>query len=379
MVYRSLLESESRYSDDALYRIGEIYTAHESYGQAIKMFHRIPVGSPYGEAASEYIKTLKPSIDYFSVYASQEYFYNSNPGAAGTSLTSGESTPSIKGSHGGTLVASISSRNIELGHKLRLSFNFLHYSINYHESFATQYDFNGNYINPYIHYLISPTASLHLENAFEYIHYNNQFLNNNYRSRLVFRRAKGGNSLQMRCGIQQGNYTDEYRSTTSSTPISMEHQNGKTLEVGAGGSMYFPKTGINARLNYSYNAFLPDSTNDTVLEAKVSDSEYRDHILSGALTIPLPTKWLKRCSLVGNVSYSYKNYINVQSGQTYPSAAGQSINMRTLSYGATLRLLLLKSCNMRLDLGIDYRTVDSQAKEAEYEVDRRFIQLSAQF
>ena len=348
----------------------------ESYTSATKLFRAIDTSSPYAEAARNYIKSLTPHTKLIRVYGSAEYFYDDNPGSASVEQTSQEQTTFVK-SQGITLLGMLNTREFGLTDRLNTKLGYMFYGTFYKKDIARDNNFIGHYINPALSYRISSSTNLELKGNVEFLYFNQQKLSTNLGGTLTTTwTSKNGHSVNMHGSYRRQSYTDSYRSTGASV-TSLEYLDADKYSVGVGGEM-LPAWGGNLTLDYTFVDEHPINEDDPVLGLEATDKRFREHTIRGDVSLPFKGS-LSRLSILGNASYSYKDYLNAQSGLIYASSAGKEINEKTLVLGIKAQITLLKEKELKLTVGMEQTDNQSEESGLEYDRNRYFVQLSAFF
>jgi len=375
-IYKQLVESKGEYADPARYQLGQMLAQQGSPVAATRLFRAINPHSPYAGAAQSYLKALEPSTKPFSVYASAEYFYNNNPGSASANLIQGAITGG--GSQGVTLLGVVSTRNYELTDKFKGKLSYMYYGTFHQQDLAKDNDFVGHFINPVLSYKLTPSINLDMKGEIQFFFFNQQMLSTNLGT--VFTATwtnPEGQSLGAHFGFLQKFYTGNYLGT-GAPATSLEYLDAKTWSAGLGATLVVPGWGASIQTDYTFNNELTDKTSDPQLGAKALDSRFIEHAISVDVTIPLPGI-LSRFSILGNLNYSYKDYLNQQSGQVYPSVTGQNIKVILLTRGVKAQVLVWEKFGLTLAGGAERTTSHSLASEVTYESNKYYGQLSANF
>lgn len=375
-IYRSLIEKNGDYASGSRYQLGSTLTEFGAYSSAVEMFKAIDPKSAYGEAAKMYIEALNPVTRPLNTYASVEYFYNDNPASSSSTLTG--TTTTGGGSLGATFIAQVSTRAHQINDRLQAKLSYLYYGTFYAKTAAKDSDFVGHFINPSLNYHITAQDTIEIKGDVQFFYFNQQKLGTNYGGTITgTHNYKAGHSTNVHAGIISKSHNSNYN--IGGAIISLKYLDGLTWSAGAGGT-FTPSSdwGGNLSVDYTFNDEHTKSNADATVNAKASDSRAREHSMKADLTLPL-TGMLSRISVIGNVSYSYKSYLNSQSGNLYDDVTGSKITFASLTWGAKLQAALWKKYNLNLVAGLEKNKSRSHTSSLTYESNRYYAQLTAYY
>jgi len=387
--YQQIIDKKGPLADASKYQLGQLLSNLGAYTSAVEFMQAINPSSPYGGVAKNYQDALLPATKPLSLYLSSEFFYNDNPGTSSSSLTPGTtaSANSNKGSQGATVIGALNSRSFEPSYRTRIKFGYLYYGTFYQQPFAKDYNFVGHFINPSIGYKINTNTDIELKGDAQFFFYNQQKLSQNYGGTLTTTYKSDRNSINLHMGFLKKNFTDQYKSqsgTPSITTItSLAYLDANTSSIGLGGTLTAPKWGGSITADYTYNMEKMTRTGDNnpVIAAKAKDSEFREQAIRLNTVLPLSLQ-PSRLAILGGMNYSYKDYINAQSGNPsslYPTLGGQRIHSILLTYNAQAEIHLWEKYGINLNLGFEQSNSHSQAAALTYKSNRYFGQLSGSF
>jgi len=188
-------------------------------------------------------------------------------------------------------------------------------------------------------------------------------------------------------GFLKKNFTDQYKSESgipATTAItSLDYLDANTSSIGLGGTLTAPKWQGSITADYTYNIEKMTRTgdNNSVIATKAKDSEFREQAIRLNAVLPLSLQ-PSHLAILGGMNYSYKDYINAQSGNPlslYPTLGGQRIHSILLTYNAQVQMHVWDKYGINLNLGFEQSNSHSQAAALTYKVNRYFGQLSGSF
>ncbi|MDX8389023.1 MAG: tetratricopeptide repeat protein [Mariprofundaceae bacterium] len=375
-VYQALIEGGGKYADPARYQLGQIYSTKQAYVTAVELFRAIDPTSPFGGVASSYIDALSPMTRPVSFYLSGEYFHNTNPSSTSASLINQGDTGSA--SNGATIMGSVSSRGMEIGDRFTGKLSYLYYGTFYSDEEAKTNDFYGHFFNPMLSYLPSNRLKIDLKGDVQIFNYNRQKLSDNLGATLTATwKLDHGRSINV-----SGSYLNKRYSTTyqadAETNISLAYLDAANISVGVGTVLAMQGWNGSLKLGYKFGDERVSNEGDIELGSKASDSRYREHAIRADASQSF-SGMFSRLTLMANLGLTYKNYLNEQSGQTYPDAAGELVNARTLSAGVRLQGLIWKAAALNLAMGAERTRSYSTADSLDYVSNRYFAQLTSSF
>jgi len=381
-IYQRLIDSKSLLADQARFQLGQILVSYGAYTSAVETMKPIEPNSPYGAAAKNYMDALKPVTRPFSIYVSAEGFYHDNPGSTSSS-TLGIASAFTGGSQGLTLIGSLNTRALEATQRLHLKLGYLYYGTFYRVAGAKQFNFVGHFVNPSMIYKFSPSTDLELKGDIQFYYFGQQKLSTNVggTATLTYRSA-AGNSLNAHLSYLDKKYSKSFLSSGILT--SLEYLNARATGIGAGttltSSSLVKDWNASLSLDYTYNDEKPKNTGSTnaTLAAKSLDSRYKEHAVRANLTLPFGLGSAP-ISLLANASYSYRDFSNIQSANTYASAAGLHMKSAMLVAGAKLQVVLLKDIGLTFGIGGESTISHSHASELTYKANRYYATLSAAY
>lgn len=93
----------------------------------------------------------------------------------------------------------------------------------------------------------------------------------------------------------------------------------------------------------------------------------------------IPFQSIKELSFTASFNFSYKDHVNVQTGDLYSSAIGKDINVVNLKFGGKFSYLLNKKYGLRLTGGVDRTDSESEADELNSVSNRYFLQIAGSY
>jgi len=381
ILYRQLIRKKGKLADSAKYQLGQMLSGLGAYKSAFELMRAINPNSPYGGVAKGYQDALEPVVRPLSLYLSAEYFYNDNPGASSSRLTPGSTTTAGGGSQGVTLISSINTRALEATDHIRFKLGYLYYATFHQQQFAKENDFVGHFVNPAVIYRFNKTTELELKGDAQFFYYAHQKLSYNYggTATVSYRRADG-NALNFHAAYLNKKYTDSFASQGVLT--SLAYLDADAWSVGAGFTASASRWnwGGSLLIDYTLNNENTNNTNhaDPVLANKSRDSKFREHAVRLNTTLPLPSA-LSRIAFLGNMNYSYKDYLNSQTGALYANNAGQRVKSILLTLGVQMQIHLWKKYGIDLGIGYEQNSSRSHVDVLTYKSKRYFGQLTGNY
>jgi len=375
-VFQAVVNGGGGQVDSAKYYQGVIYTGRGMYSTAISLFGSVNPQSPYGDASKQYIDSLATTTKPLTAYLALDYFYNDNPESDAIALVPGQIfTGGAKKSTGINQTISINTRSFEAGSNWKANLGYLYYAIKYDESFAKKYDYTGNYIKPHVEYIFSKDKKINIDLKYSIVDFNQQNLSNSYSlAAQYYRKHDDGDSHYFSLGGQVDSYTDAFKSTPTSQPTSMKYKDAVVFNIDGGIVLNAPQQAGTVTLTGAYKECLPDNENDPLLGSRASDYRYREGVLGANLAVPF-----RKVSFDGTFNFSYRDYLNVQTGQLYNSAVGKNIAAVNLTFGAKIIYLINQDFGLRLTGGVERNESESQADELNTVSNNYFIQISGSF
>jgi len=376
-IFRQLIRQKGKYVDASRFQLGSIYSGYSAYVSAVDMFRAVDPGSPYGKGAKTYIDALSPMTRPFHIYLSAEGFYNDNPASSNSTILGTASTAS-GGSHGETLIGMISSRALELGDRLQARLSYLYYGIFYTKDFAKDSDFIGHFINPSLTYFLTTKDKIKLKGEVQFLYFNQQKLSENYGATVTAtHRFKGDHTANLHVAYLNKSYNAGYNS--GGTITSLKYLNAQNISAGFGATVIAsPNWAGRLKIDYTFSDERTRGHADAILAAKARDSRNRGNTIEVGLTLPL-TGILSRVAIMGNASYSHKDYLNAQSGNIYADVTGKNITAITRTWGAKAQVRLWKKINLNAIAGVEKSISRSQTTSLSYETNRYYGQLTAYY
>jgi len=381
-IYRQLIDAGSPYADQARYQLSQIQVDQGSYMSAVETLKQIPTSSPYAGAAKSYTDALEPVTRPLSIYAAVQTFYNDNPASTSSSLI-GTTGPLVRGSDGINVIGSINTRPLELTPHLSVKLGYLLYGTYYRPAAARQLDFTGHFINPSVTYRFSSSNEIELKGDLQFFDFGNQKLSTNTGATLTAtHRWPQGHSANLHVSYMDKRYTDNF--VVSGLVSNLKYLDAQAIGIGAGvklaGSSLIK--GWNGSLSVDYT-FNDENTGnykhpDPVVSAKAQDSRFREQAVQLNALLPLGLG-ATRMTLIGNASYSFKDYINVQSGNIYWSAAGAHVKSDIVTTGGRLQIQVWPKIGLNFSVGADTTIGRSNATELQFKSSRYFAELSASY
>ncbi|MFC1537101.1 tetratricopeptide repeat protein [Pseudomonadota bacterium] len=376
-IYNQLISRGGSYAGPAHYQMGEMLYNEKSYIAAVKEFEAIDPDSAYGDAGKAYVKALQPLTRPLSAYVSAEYFYNDNVNAGGAQLT-GTTTAGKIGSQGTTLIAAVNTRQFDISNHFKWKLGYLFYGILHTQNAAKENDFIGHFINPEIGFYPSQSMDFKLKGDFQFFNYNHQKLSTNYGATFTATRylESQQGSANLHVAYLKKNYTTTYSSADATTRVvttqSLAYLDAKTWSFGAGGSYSGKEWPANLTLDYTFNDERTVGNSN-----KARDSQFKEHAVRADATLPF-TGQLSKFALLGNASYSKKNYTNIQSGVTY-DAGLQKVHVNLTTLGIKAQAQLWDEYGLTASLGFEQTKSSSNTSSLSYKSKKYFGQLSAAY
>ena len=376
-IYNRLISKGGSYTGPAHYQMGELLYNEKSYIAAVKEFEAIDPESPYGDAGKAYVKALKPLTRPLSVYLSAEYFYNDNVNAGGAQLTGTTTTGKI-GSQGSTLIGVVNSRQFDISNHFKWKLGYLFYGILHAQDAAKENDFIGHFINPEIGFYPSQNMDFKLKGDFQFFNYNHQKLSDNYGATFTATRylESQQGSANLHVAYLKKNYTTTYSSADATTRVvttqSLAYLDAKTWSFGGGGSYSGKEWPANLTLDYTFNDEKTVNNSN-----KARDSQFKEHAVRADVTLPF-TGQLSRFALLGNASYSKKNYTNTQSGVTY-DAGVQKVYVNLTTLGIKAQAQLWDEYGVTGSVGYEQTKSASNTSSLTYKSKKYYGQISGSY
>jgi len=377
-LFRSLIAKNGRYASPARYQLGVTLTKLGAYSSAVEQFNAVNPKSPYGNAASTYMDALASATRPLNVYLSAEYFYNDNPSTSSSLITATKDTGG--GSQGATLIGQASTRALQVNDRLQAKLAYLYYGVFYTKDFAKDNNFVGHFINPSLTYHLSSRDTVALKGDIQFYFFNQQHLSNNFGATLTgTHNFKGDHSVSLHAAYIDKAYNGNYNS--SGTITSLKYLDARSWSAGIGGTaVASPDWAASLTVDYTFSNERTKSQADATLNAKALDSRYREHAASADLTLPSPFEGiLSRLSLIGNMSYSQKDYPNAQSGNVYSDVTNLTIKARSLTWGGKLKFEIWKKIRLNAVLAYKQNLSHSHTNTLTYDTNRYSGQLTAYY
>jgi hypothetical protein len=378
--YHQLTKENSSYADAANFQLGNIMMLFGANRHANALFSHIADTSAYASTAKKYQVSLAPALKPFNLYLSTEYFINDNPGAASSTYAKGAVPQAVaKSSAGQTWVASLSSASWEINYRLQTKLAYTYYTTSYRENFAKSNNFTGHFFAPTLTYAFSP--QLKLESKFDYQVFNlgEDNLSNNYGVALNLRYNAKDNlsSWYTSLSYMRKRYNHAFGSVGAK--VDMQYLDANSPTIGAGG--YIVYSDYYAVLSIDYSLLFERTLKNTnaVLNEKAQDSVFREHNLSINHHLPLDTI-SQGLSFDVSMGYTYRNYLNPQSGTSLPSIKpGNYFTAQTTTVNTKIQYDIGTAYNLSVILGYDWVKASSQATELSYAQTRYYTQLSGSY
>ncbi len=375
-VYQQLISRDSSYADAARYQLGQIYTDMGAYGNAVSLFQEVDSNSPYRKVADSYIKALERTTRPISIYLSGKYFYDSNPKSNNPLLPN---TSQSGGSQGLNWIGLISTRQWEVTPELRTKIGYMFYGKYYLQNFAQSSDFAGHFLNPQISYHPSKELEYLLKLDLQKFYYNHQFLSNNIGATFTgTHNLTSQFSWNAHAAYLQKRHTENY--VSSGTTTSLAYLDINTWSLGGGGSYTVKDWGASLTVDYTLNDEKTVETNNpnVTLGNKAKDGRAREHAIRVDADIPF-MGMLDRFSLAPSYSYSWRDYLNTQTGDLYSDVIGQKITSILQTYGIKLRAAIWKPWNLKASAGYEYTQGKSATASLTYTSRKYYGELSASY
>ena len=370
-MYQSIIEKKGPYSDASRFQMAQIIIGNKAYATAIEQLNEVDEKSPYGSAAKAYKKALEPAVKPFNLYVSSEWFNNDNASSGGSRIN--QSSGRI-GSHGLTQIVALSSRGYEWTERLKAKLGYVYYGMFHYNMDAKSNDFVGHFFNPSLAYQITKNINTELKGDIQYFYYAHQRLSINFGGTSTTKwTGAGGDSIALHGNVISKKYTTQFLSSGPTTPgtySSLEYLDGRSAGIGIAGTLMDKAQKGSLSVDYTFNMDRPRHTRsaDNTLATKSADSKYNAHSIRINGTLPL-SKWSSKASLLGNTSYSYKYYLNPQSGVVYAGLDGQHVKATTLVYGLKLEftdIYKIGRHGINANLGYEQTIANSAASALTY-------------
>ncbi|MDQ6987240.1 MAG: tetratricopeptide repeat protein [Mariprofundaceae bacterium] len=378
VIYRTLIEKNSPQKDAARFQMAQSFVASKAYATAMGELKEIDAKSPYGPAAKSYMDALAPAVKPISLYLSSEWYFHDNPGSASSSRLPGTTTAVTPGSQGLTQIAALNTRAFEWTEKLKVKIAYLYYAMLHRTKKAKTNDFVGHFINPEITYQATKSINIALKGDIQFFYFAHQKLSFNSGGKLTTTWTDDrGDNIALQGNFIAKNYTNHFFSAGASTAVlststSLAYLDAKKIGIGISTSLVGPDEKGSLSIEYAFNMERPTHTNsaDANLAAKSSDSKFNEHAVRIDGSIPFPGKY-SQFSLLGNYSYSYRDYRNKQDagGLLYPEIPGQFITAVSSTYGAQIQIndfVKIRGHGISASFGYEHNKAHATAPSLSY-------------
>ncbi len=371
VIYRALIEKNSPQKDAARFQMAQSFVASKAYATAMDELKEIDEKSPYGPAAKSYMDALAPAVKPISLYLSSEWYFHDNPGSATASRLAADGGAAI-GSQGLTQIAALNTRAFEWTEKLKAKVGYLYYAMLHRAKTAKSNDFVGHFINPELTYQATKSINIALKGDIQFFYFAHQKLSFNSGGTLTTTWTDDrGDNISLNGNFLAKNYTDHFFSSGVTT--SLAYLDARNVGVGIAGTLVGPDQKGSLSVDYSFNMERPTHTNniaDANLAAKSSDSKFNEHSVRIDGSIPFPGKY-SMFSLLGNFSYSYKDYRNKQDagGLLYPEIPGQFITAVSSTYGVKIEVsdfVKIRGRGISASFGYEHNKAHATAPSLSY-------------
>jgi len=386
-IYQRLISKDGTHANASRYQLGQIYSDMGAYNSAVSEFDAVDQKSPYRKAADNYTKALARATRPLSLYLSTKYFYDDNPKSANTII--GGSTSQSGGSQGYTLIGMLSTRQLEITPKLRAKLSYMFYGNFYLQGFAKSSDFIGHFLNPQISYHPDDSLELLLKVDLQRFNYNHQKLSDNIGATFTGTHIVNDQfSWNLHTAYLQKRHTKKYASINSQTSVksttSLKYLDANIRSIGGGGTVTAKDWGASFTVDYTFNDERTTETGATTLSAKSSDGRSIEHAIHASANIPFKGVF-ERFSIAPSYSYSYKDYLNPQTGVLYPAGAdqpditGKQVSSKLKTFDIQLKALIWKPLGLKAALGYEHASSKSEVKSLTYKSRKYYGQLSASY
>ncbi len=378
--YHQLTQSNSPYADAAHFQLGNMMMAFGANRHANAQFNQIETTSVYATTAKEYQASLVSTLKPFSLYLSAEYFINDNPGSASSTYAKGavpQAAP--QSSAGQTWVAALSSTAWEVNYKLQTKFAYTYYATTYNENFAKSNNFTGHFFAPTLTYTFSPQLKLEGKLDYQIFNLGEDNLSNNYGGslKLNYNAKDNLSSLYASLSYMRKRYNHAFGAV--GFEVDMQYLDANSPTLGTGGYIIYSDTGAMLSIDYSLLFERTLTNTNAVLNEKAQDSVFREHSLSLNHHLPLSTIY-QGISFDVSAGYTYRNYLNPQSGTSLPSIKpGNYFTAQTTTASTKIQYNISTTYNLNVVLGYDWAKATSQATELSYTQTRYYTQLSGSY
>ncbi len=370
-IFRHLAAGTGEVADAARYELGAILVEEGAYVSAVKRFRAVSVDSPYAEAASAYAESLAAFTRPLNLFGSLECFYDDNP-ASSSSERLGQQAR-IGGSAGTAVTLMANTRHYELGDTVGAKLQYLFYGLFYHNDDAGAYEFVSHSIEPGLRWHAGRFIDLTLGMDWRAVYLGGQDYSTAIGGSLVAEWRKGrGRSVRLNATYTRTRYTDAYAS--GSAVSSLEYLDADSYGIGVGSDLNFGRSTLNLDYTFSYEDTL--NRDDPRFGTWAADSRFRMHALAATFQSPLRGR-LRGVSAIASANYSHRLHPVPQSGELYPSVAGQRLTIDLLVLGARLQVSPWKEADVNLAFGVERTESSSAATAFDYVRNRYFLQLSA--
>lgn len=370
-IFRRLVDAGGGTADASRYELGAILVEEGAYVSATAQFKSIPADSPYAEAAAAYIESLAPFVRPLSFYGSLEYFYDDNPASSSSDQLGQQAR--VDSSPGAAITLMANTRRYEFAEDWAAKLQYLFYGLYYSNANASAYDFVSHSLDPGLRWHADRFLNLTLSASLRASWFGGQ----DYSS------AAGGNlvgewtgwfkrPVKMHAAYTRTRYTDAYESAGGVS--SLAYLDADTWAIGVGTDLAFGKSSLNLDYTFSYENTL--NKDDPVFGIWAADSRFRMHTLTSSLLWPLNNR-LRGLFFIASANYSRRLHPAIQSGELYPSVAGQRLRIDLLMLSAKLQVSLWKKADVNLSLGVERTASNSAATVFDYVRNRYILQISA--
>jgi tetratricopeptide (TPR) repeat protein len=379
-ICRKIIDAGGPSADPARNQLALLLMRQGFYRTAESLFEEVPPESAYYPTAKQYADALGPTTRPFSLFLSLSYFYNDNPDSSAVSLIPGQfSTKGSEGSNGYDLLASLNTASYEFSDAWRARFGYLYYGTFYTADFAKKDNFVGHFAKPHVDYTLSSKSIVGLDPHAEIFYYSSQKLSTSYGADISYDyTTDGGDKWGVFAGYSAERYTKNFRAEGATFTSSMQYKDTDNYTVGLRSTLIAPQNAGALALTAKYKEGVTRYDDDKYFANKSRDYRHRAYAATADLTIPF-SGWAEGLSFQGGVDFSYRDYLNKQSGELYPSSIGKKIDVVNLTFRGKLEYPVWNPAGIRVGIGLERNESDSEADELMYDANKYYFQVSGSY
>jgi len=310
-----------------------------------------------------------------NLYASAGYFYSTNPSTI--SIRKLQVKGVSPGSHGYDFYGSVSSRKFNIMDQLGFGLGYAYSSTSFVRRQAKSLDSFDHDINAKLSYYPLSNLAFDITGDVRFNYFNKIRISTNYGGTLSTTWTIDENqSLSAHAGLMKERYSDVFNDQAGG---SLRYQDAWNRSLGFGAYLVAPESGISLDFDYTFTDHRTEIRPQfKKLSKKARDGRYREHAAYADLRVPL-RGFFSRLSLEGDINYSYRDYLNRQSGLLYRSVKRKFMKVIMLTSGVKVNAVLWEPAGLTLTIGVSETRSRSLSVESTYEDKKFYAQFSAYY